>query len=250
MTIERHQWEQAGYTVAEHTNSPPVDPADIFRVILHYPGTSSVWSYDAIDYTRSLQRAYADQRGYSLGYSWLYMPDGTEVEVRGWRYRNAANAVNGDNGDTNRTTLSLLIVQPIGQPATGAQIVAVRERRRKIDTVCNRRVPAEPHGNLEPTACPGREIRSQWAAGMFDYSPTAPPEPDPEVPDMIVCKLKGQSGAFVVSNVKTWLNTPEARDDAIRRLGPIVELDRDEFVALGPVVGEVPAGYDAFGVKT
>lgn len=175
--IRRTDWEQARYRVADHTTSPPVDVGALVDVVIHYPGTSGpITTLDPIVWTQNLQRSYVDGRGYSVGYNFGYWADGTEIELRGYDYRNAANAVNGDP-TANRRTLSLLVIVGGQNPATAAQLEAVRARRAEINARTGRDIGLKPHGALEPTQCPGTGIGDQITAGLFNPQPAPIPPP-------------------------------------------------------------------------
>lgn len=90
-----------------------------------------------------------------------------------------------------------------------------------------------------------------WAAFWAHVADlTKPPPTPPEDDEMArVIKLKGKPGAYVETTVKVWLPNPAARDQAIAEHGPMVELNYDEFVEAGPVIGDRPDGTDAYGVK-
>lgn len=186
--IARTEWEQAGYRVGDHTRSPLVDLAALDEIVIHYPGaTGPISTLSPITYVQNLQRWSVNRpkpQNHSIGYSFGYWADGTEIELRGYDYRNAANAVPGDRGATNRRTLSLLVIVGRQDPATAAQIAAVRRRRQEINTRTGRLIPSTSHRDLEPTTCPGAGIAAQAAAGMFEPSPIPNPQPkdDPTVP--------------------------------------------------------------------
>lgn len=197
--ITRAQWEQPGYRVVDHSTSPPVDPTALTDVVIHYPGTTGpITTLDPVVWTQNLQRSYVDSRGYSVGYNFGYWADGTEIELRGWDFRNAANAVPGDKG-ANLRTLSLLIIVGAQSPATGAQIDAVRARRAQINNRTGRNIGRLGHGDLEPTTCPGAGIAAQLTAGLFDPQPTIegdpmyliPPPPERPGGRWLVCAPSG-----------------------------------------------------------
>lgn len=190
-TLYREQWEEPGYRIGEWSTSPPVDPADLLYTVNHYPA-ASVISSDPVTWFRAQQRAAVRTRGYSLWYSWGYWPDGTEFEVRGWDYRNAANSVPSEPGDENRWSVSFLLVVPglgdQGQPATDAQIEAVRWRLVDVYDRTGHIMPNIVHSDLEPTGCAGAGVNRQTHAGMFQPIPPAPPT-DPEEGDMILIRV-------------------------------------------------------------
>jgi hypothetical protein len=216
--IRRTQWEQAGYTIAEHTTSPPVDVTELDAVVIHYPAHAGpIGTGSFTTYTQNLQRSYVDHRGYSVGYSWLYWPDGTEVELRGYDYRNAANAV-PDDPRANRRTLALLVVVDGQNPATAAQVAAIRARRHEINRRTGRRIPSTRHRDLEPTVCPGAGLADQQAAGLFE------PDPDPESDDDMNAYLippppERKNGRWLVCTVAGYrlANSHDIADNMPRR---------------------------------
>lgn len=187
-TVYREQWEEPGYRIREHTGAPPVDPTELRYTVNHYPGAKSIGG-DPVTWFRAAQRAWVIARGYSLGYGWGYWPDGTEIEVRGWDYRNAANDVPDHPGDENRQSVALLLVVPglgdAGQPATPAQVAAVQRRLREVHDRCGRELPNLVHGDLETTECAGAGVNRQTALGLF-----LPPIPDEENTDMMIAIMR------------------------------------------------------------
>jgi hypothetical protein len=185
----REAWEEAGYRIADHTGSPPVDPLELWYTVNHYPALLRLATSDPVAFFRAVQRGYVRDRGYSIGYSWGYWPDGSEWELRGMDYRNAANAADDpERVDENRHSVSLFFVVvgqgAAGQPATGPQITAARRRLELVHEAAGRELPNIEHADLEPTQCAGAGISAQTAAGMFLPRPTTPPTPTQGVPTM------------------------------------------------------------------
>lgn len=198
-TLYREQWEEPGYRIADHTNSPPVNPAELRYTVNHYPAAKTIGA-DPVAWFRAAQRAWVIERGYSLGYGWGYWPDGREVEVRGWDYRNAANDVPDHPGDENRRSVAFLLVVPglrdAGQPATPAQVAAVQRRLADVHARAGRPLPNLVHGDLERTACAGAGVNRQTALGLF-----LPPIPDEEDTDMkpVITTWAGEGDPILVA---------------------------------------------------
>jgi hypothetical protein len=193
----RSAWEVPGLRIGEHTTSPPVELAVIERTVSHYPALKGALRGGPFDLARAMQAAYVRDRGHSIGYGWLTWPDGIVVELRGWRYRNAANAVKGDDGRTNRTTLSVVhalsgdrlsfdgyAIDELPQPQLEAHWLLVEH----IRAVTGRPIGQTVHGQLEATRCAGDGVNDQWSMGVLE--PAWPPSPIPPttkaVPPMIL----------------------------------------------------------------
>lgn len=168
-TITRSDWEEPGWTIAEHTGSPPVDWSRIEAVTVHYPGSSGSWTRtpterQVIDYMRSVQRSYVNSRGYSYGYNVQVWGEHI-AEGRGDRYRNAANGVN------NSTKISVQVKVPgqntNGQPATAVEVEAVRKVVAWAQEQAGRELYVDGHRDNKPTGCPGSGLYQQVQSGVF-----------------------------------------------------------------------------------
>ena len=186
----RSVWEEPGFTVAEHTTSPPVNRSRITDVVIHYPGHDGVGDDTARDLANS-QRYYCINRGYSLGYNAVVDRAGVLWQVRGMDYQNAANK------GANPTTVSVQLRTNIGEPASPAAVTRVQ---RFVSDV--RRWAGNPtigvvgHRDVGSTACPGDAIYNQVQRGMFE------PEIDLDVtmkiidPPQRVYDTRKQTGRF------------------------------------------------------
>ncbi len=158
----RTVWEEPGFTVAEHTTSPPVNRSRITDVVVHYPGHDGVGDDTARDLANS-QRYYATNRGYSLGYNAVVDRAGVLWQVRGMDYQNAGNK------GANPTTVSVQLRTNIGEPASPAAITRVQrfvaDVRRWAD---NPNIGVIGHRDVGSTACPGDAIYNQIEQGMFE----------------------------------------------------------------------------------
>lgn len=158
--MPRTAWEQPGYTVAEHTDSPPVDRRKITNVVIHYPGTDNV-SDDTRSMLQSTQRYYADARGYSIGYNWIIGTDGVCWEARGTDFRSAATK------GFNVESVAVQIKQAGQTPATPAQIGRVRRLVADLQRWTGTTLVVSGHRDHTPTQCPGEGIYPQVLAGEF-----------------------------------------------------------------------------------
>ena len=174
----RTAWEQPGYTVAEHTDSPPVDRNRITDVVIHYPGTDHVTD-DTRTMLRNTQRYYADSRGYSIGYNYVIGTDGECWEARGLDYRSAATK--GANVDT----VSVQIKQAGQAPANPDQVARVRRLVADLREWAGRPLGITAHRDYAATQCPGDGITPQLRDGMFEPRPT-PPTPTEDLTMRIV----------------------------------------------------------------
>lgn len=163
----RTAWEQPGYTVAEHTTSPPVDRSRVTDLVVHYPGTSNV-SDDTRSMLRSTQRYYADSRGYSIGYNWVVGTDGVLWEARGLDFRSAATK------GFNVESVAVQIKQPGQTPANAAQIARVRQLVTDLEAWTGTSIRVSGHRDHTPTQCPGDGIYPQVVAGEFVPRPPVP----------------------------------------------------------------------------
>ncbi len=159
----RTEWEQAGYTIAEHTQSPAVARGLLDAIVIHYPGHNGVNDNTAASLANS-QRYYCDQRGYSLGYNAVVDRAGELWQVRGLDYQNAANL------GANPSTVSVQIRANLGEPATPAAAARIRQFVADMRRWAGRPLTVLGHRDIKPTACPGDDIYSQLQSGLFNPS--------------------------------------------------------------------------------
>lgn len=156
----RSVWEEPGFTVAEHTTSPPVASGMIDSVVVHYVGAEV--TSDPITWLRNNQRYYATNRGYSLGYNAVVDRDGIMWQVRGLEYRNAANK------GANNTSVSVLQLVSGDEAANGAQIARTRRFITDMEQWCGHPLKVLGHRDVGSTACPGDKIYEQIKQGVFN----------------------------------------------------------------------------------
>lgn len=166
---------------AEPVSGPLFDPRSVVLEVIHYRGAGkNPVPADIAQSLRASQHSYLTdpKRGYSLGYnagvvSQLGHPDdGTTWEIRGTRYRCAANAPAG----LNVKAFGLLVIQVDNAAPTPAAAAAIRRMGGELNRLCGRRLEivghgdtyGPPHGGTTPTACCGTGLRSAIADGLFD----------------------------------------------------------------------------------
>lgn len=158
----RSDWEQQGFTVAEHTTSGPVRRGLLTSVVLHYPGSNNDVSSDTAQRLRNTQRYYAQARGYSIGYNYVVDPAGVLWEARGLDFANAANK------GANLNTVSVQILVKGQDGATDAQVARVRKFVDDVRVWAGEKLQIVPHRSVSATQCPGEGIMSQLNSGMFE----------------------------------------------------------------------------------
>lgn len=168
-TLERSDWEEPGYTIAEHTSSPPVDWSIVTKIAIHYPGTNTIPapSLDNFKATlRATQRYYADHRNYSIGYNAVVW-DGMTAQVRGEEYRCAANGNTELNRDAFAIQVHVAGQNDDGQPANPAEVDAVRRIIAWCQERAGRELDIVGHRDLKATGCPGGGLYAQVLDGTF-----------------------------------------------------------------------------------
>ena len=190
--VTRSDWEQPGWTIDEHTSSPPLDWSRITNVTVHYPGAVTVLGEPSagtlISHLRAAQRSYVNSRGYSYGYNAVVW-GGVSGEVRGDTYRCAANGTN----TANTSSFAVQVRVPGQSPdkdgndtstvATDADVAEVRRIVAWCEAKAGRPLEVVGHRDHKPTGCPGDAMYDQVEAGVFDPV-TTPPTPPPEVEAM------------------------------------------------------------------
>ena len=161
----REDWEQPGWTVAEHTNSPgfPWSTADLIAV--HYTAMP-VMPDDTAQVLANIQRDYAQNRGYSIGYSVAVDQAGVSWELRGVDYRAAAN-----RGMNARTFVILCLVDG-ADPANPAMVAKVRDLVAQFRAESPLPGNIVGHRDIGATACPGDGLYGQVTGDVFEPQTT------------------------------------------------------------------------------
>ena len=166
--ILREEWEQPGWTIGEHTNSGPMRPEYTSRIVIHYPGGGSFPDDPSDDwvksYSQAMQRDYAGNRGYSIGYNVGVMKNGKVVQWRDLDYMCAANGRFADNYNS----FAIQLANETGRAATPAQIAAVRDQIARVQRWAGKKLNVIGHRDVKPTSCPGEQIYAQVTSGVFD----------------------------------------------------------------------------------
>ena len=174
----RSEWEPL-------TGGYPVDgPLTIWRNIdthaLHYTGADDLIDGDPgedwggmAQYLANIQRSYERNRGYSIGYWFGFDQRGHVWELRGYKYKSAANL-----GWNHRTAPYLLLVdgQDMASPMMVESVnLVMAETNRRAGRTCQ----TKPHRDIGSTQCPGTGVTVQHRAGVFHAATTPPPIPIP-----------------------------------------------------------------------
>lgn len=150
--------------------------------VIHWPGghvgrPKSKAECEAI--LRAMNNDYRNNRGYYLGYNYVVFPGPYAFEVRGSKYRNAANAGKKVSGNFNERSRSIQMYVPIGQQADQSMIDLANEIIRRDsgwDIGC--------HIDYDYTSCCG-DVIPQVRAGLFNgkSGPVVPPPSGVQMPD-------------------------------------------------------------------
>lgn len=152
----------------------------ITQIAIHYPGAD--WA--EMDFNNDGREDYRDtavlldntngyywsSRGYAIGYNGAADVFGLTWELRGDTVKCAANKGHND------WTFAILVIVDGDNPATPAQIDAVRDLVGQVRVLCGRQVPIMKHKEIGSTACPGTGVSLQVDADVFE-PPLAIPAP-------------------------------------------------------------------------
>ena len=157
----RASWVQPAYPVT----GPAYTWSTVDTIAIHYTAANTV-SDDTGTYLASMNAFYWLDRGYALGYNAAVDQDGLTWEIRGDKYRSAANK------DWNTRTYAILALVDGANPANPAMIDGIRS----LVADCRTYQPTARlagHRDIGATACPGDGLYAQIIAGTFE------PTPDP-----------------------------------------------------------------------
>jgi hypothetical protein len=168
----REAWQH----YAEPVHSTNAWENDVDRIVLHYPGAD--WAdmdidndgdfdkNDTVMVLRNTQHYYLTARGYSIGYSFASDDLGSEFELRGFDYENAANV------EVNETSVSHLAIVDAQNPASPKQVCAIQRSILRIRTRVGRKLMVVTHRSQSMdstnTACPGVGLTAQLMSGAFE----------------------------------------------------------------------------------
>ena len=195
----REVWQDPSFPVF----GPTDNPANNDVVVCHYTASDNLIDGDPGEhaenlpaYIRAMQRSYALNRGFSLGYLWAVDWLGGIWQIRGWEYQSAANA-----GHNDHTTPVLVLVdgndRATDEAAASIRCIVAEAARRS-----GRPQSIKGHGQLRretgigtATACCGTGLQSQIDAGVFVPRPTPPPLPQGDT-EMIAIRFDRGAGAW------------------------------------------------------
>lgn len=171
----RDEWEEPGYRVADHTNSPAFPWGSADRIVIHYTGAEDVpdgdpdempWETHVSAYLRAIQRHYVDHpdRGYSVGYNMLVTQDGDDWQLRGIDWMCAANS--GWNG----RTFAILVFVDGADKCTAEAIRKIRDVVAwfRARSPYGEAVQVVGHRDIGSTPCPGIGVYSQIVNQVFE----------------------------------------------------------------------------------
>jgi hypothetical protein len=218
--LDADEWEEPGWEIAAHTTSPPLDWGRVDTVVIHYPADPSIPETPTIDnfiaHLRASQRSYVNGRGYSYGYGCVVW-DGMSAEVRGEKFRNAANT------PQNATTFAIQVRvegQTTGDsdtstPANPQEIEAVRRIIAWAQAQAGRKLAVIGHRDVRATGCPGDAMYAQVQDGTFRPLPTIPDLPPGEDIDMetlLLWRHEKFADMFLLGNGPALHVSPAVRD--------------------------------------
>lgn len=196
--IPRTDWEEPGWTVAEHTNAGPHPFNRTTGVVIHYTGASSTPENEATvrGYIRSIQRDYAKNRGYSIGYNWVVDRQGRVWEARGDGYKCAANG----NSVTNNNPAILCLVNG-SSPANEPMTEAIRDVVNHCQQMAGDELTILGHRDVRATACPGNGLYDQVLNDDFkprwEQLPPTPPEDNMARVNGFFIRVRGTQDHFL-----------------------------------------------------
>lgn len=214
-TFPRTSWQDPRNPV----EGPSFEWSDVTQVVLHYtaavnlpdggePGEDQA---DIAPYLRNIQRWYTTPksqggRGYSIGYNAAVDAWGGSWELRGDTYESAATA--GVNGHS----FAILLLVDGDDEARAAMINTVRRLITEARQHAGRHLRIVGHNHPDPrfhsgsttvTSCPGKGIRRQLAAGVFEpVQPEPEPTPKPEPGPTPIPQPIGATDVLCVAKIK------------------------------------------------
>lgn len=179
--IPRGDWEEPGFTIAEHTNSPTLDWSGITNITIHFPGTpreiGRATREAFIANLRSSQRYYVAERDYSYGYN-AAVWDALTAEIRGEAFRCAANGGTATNPPSFAVQVRSGGSTSSAREANADEIASIRKIVAWAEGKAGRRLDILGHRDHKPTGCPGDAIYAQIKAGVFRPDYIGQPEPE------------------------------------------------------------------------
>lgn len=250
---------RTGWVAARPVTGPPLEWDKVVDVIYHDPG-SNILENDPARQIRNMHHSYLDnpKRGYSLGYNWCIDLRGEVWEVRGFDIRSAAT------GGYNTQSVAIQFLVDSGNMATEAQLTSAVEMHKRCEHRARRKLGVFGHfqKGTTQTSCPNA-IKSQLEIirrRVTEISPTPAPIVATTGIGVIMDRYLNHNGVIYgydsEANIKQHVPDPQAWDvqrnlRAMSGKPPleVLTVDRSTMRAMGPVIGPVPAGHDAYGAK-
>jgi hypothetical protein len=175
---------------------PKFDWGRIGKVTVHYTAAENLPDGDPGEdwgripqLLRNIQRSYVDGRGYSIGYNAAVDQRGHTYELRGDRFRCAANGITEPPPlipagvyleQVNSESFAVLCLVDGNDRASEAMAEAVRGLVAQVEAKAGRKVQVGGHFQTRRTSCPGDGLKRDLAEGRF--VPRVSPPVDPVVP--------------------------------------------------------------------
>ena len=173
---------------AKPVNGPTFSWNGILYQTMHYRGSlTNPVPLDIAAHLRASHASYLANRGYSYGYNAIVVSapghpqDGTSWEVRGERFRSAANA------GANLTTFAIQVCQVDNAPVSSKAIAEIKRLGAQLNEHAGRKLTIVGHGQVPGgttiTPCPGSGVKHAIDTGLLDPGPY-PQLPPPGLDEM------------------------------------------------------------------
>jgi hypothetical protein len=191
--------------------------SDIDTVVIHYTGAVNLPDGDVAEtpeqvapYLRAIQNDSVKRRNYSIGYNaaadWL----GRTFELRGWRFKCAANAGHNDR------TFAILVLVDGADGATEPQAAGVRAIIAECERRAGRQLKIVGHNQLPgaKTLCCGAGLLADIKAGRFTPRPEVSVEIPPfsdedDMKSAVMVQINGYPNVFLIGPGSPIHLTPE-----------------------------------------
>lgn len=174
-------------------NGPLQELEKVTSITFHHTGASVIPDMNhqqEIEFLKRTNRDYWTNRktgkvnefgltGYAIGYNWAVFESGRIYELRGFKYRCAANGTTA----FNEPSTAILVITGFTEVPTEAQVQSVRNLCFDLNTVYGRQLEHKGHRDWKPTECPGNIQYKLVKSGY--YLPVDEPittEPEPTLP--------------------------------------------------------------------
>lgn len=173
---DRASWEPSRFPV----EGPPFRSFLVNTIAIHYTADDRIPTNIA-RYLANIQTSYTTKRGYSIGYNAAIDQTGVCWELRGVKFKCAANKRYND------MTFAILMLVDGQEPANNKMVVRARQLIADVRRICpDSRIVG--HRDIGSTACPGVGLYSQLVSGVFEPKGS---------PDMIVLDFQPGTANWV-----------------------------------------------------